>query len=329
MAILVTGGAGYIGSHTVSELIKNGEDVVIIDNLEKGHKSAIIGGRLYIGDLMDDDFLNDVFMKEDIEAVIHFAAYSLVGESVTNPLKYYNNNVVSTLKLLNIMKEYSIDKIVFSSSAAVYGEPESTPIIEGNRTLPTNPYGETKLAVEKALKWADSAYGIRYASLRYFNAAGAHPDGIIGEDHTPESHLIPIILQAALGQREQVEIFGDDYSTLDGTCIRDYVHVIDLASAHILALKRLRESKDSSIINLGNGKGFSVKEVLQAAREVTGIDIKAQVSPRRAGDPAILVASSQKAKDTLSWKPEYDDLNRIIETAWNWHRKNPQGFKHK
>ena len=329
MAILVTGGAGYIGSHTVSELIKIGEDVVIIDNLEKGHKSAIIGGKLYIGDLRDDDFLNDVFMKEDIEAVIHFAAYSLVGESVTNPLKYYNNNVVSTLKLLNIMKEYSIDKIVFSSSAAVYGEPESTPIIEGNRTLPTNPYGETKLAVEKALKWADSAYGIRYASLRYFNAAGAHPNGIIGEDHTPESHLIPIILQAALGQREQVEIFGDDYSTLDGTCIRDYVHVIDLASAHILALKRLRESKDSSIINLGNGKGFSVKEVLQAAREVTGIDIKAQVSPRRAGDPAILVASSQKAKDTLSWNPEYDDLNRIIETAWNWHRKNPQGFKHK
>ncbi len=329
MAILVTGGAGYIGSHTAAELIKNGEDVVIIDNLEKGHKSAVKGGRLYIGDLRDDDFLKNVFMKEDIEAVIHFAAYSLVGESVGNPLKYYNNNVVSTLKLLNIMKENSINKIVFSSSAAVYGEPENIPILEDNRTLPTNPYGETKLAVEKALKWADKAYGIKYASLRYFNAAGANPDSIIGEDHTPESHLIPIILQAALGQREQLDIFGDDYNTPDGTCIRDYIHVVDLACAHILALKGLREGKDSSIINLGNGTGFSVKEVLQAAREVTGIDIKSRISPRRAGDPAILVASSQKAKETLSWKPQYDDLKAIIETAWNWHRKNPHGFNDK
>ncbi|HEX3030064.1 MAG TPA: UDP-glucose 4-epimerase GalE, partial [Clostridia bacterium] len=238
----------------------------------------------------------------------------------------YNNNVVSTLKLLNVMKDSDAKKIVFSSSAAVYGEPENTPILEENKTFPTNPYGETKLTVENALKWADAAYGIKYTSLRYFNAAGAHPDGAMGEDHTPESHLIPIVLQAALGQREKVEIFGDDYNTPDGTCVRDYIHVVDLAAAHVLALKRLRDGKNSCIFNLGNGKGFSVKQVIEAARVVTGINIKAEISPRRAGDPATLVASSEKAKEMLCWKPEFDNLNTIIKTAWTWHKSNPHGY---
>ncbi|MDP4094308.1 MAG: UDP-glucose 4-epimerase GalE [Bacillota bacterium] len=327
MAILVTGGAGYIGSHTVAELLEMNEDVVIIDNLEKGHEKAVTGGRFYKGDLRDDEFLTKVFKEEDIEAVIHFAAYSLVGESVGDPLKYYNNNVASTLKLLTAMKEHRVGKIVFSSTAATYGEPEKVPILEDNRTLPTNPYGETKLAVEKALKWADKAYGIKYTALRYFNAAGAHLSGRIGEDHNPESHLIPIILQAALGKRDKVSIFGDDYNTPDGTCMRDYIHVVDLARAHVLALKRLRIGGESEIFNLGNGKGFSVKEVIEAAREVTGIDIKSEISGRRAGDPAVLVASSEKAKKELCWKPEFDDLKTIIETAWKWHRENPDGYK--
>ena len=229
MSVLITGGAGYIGSHTVAELIESSEDVVIIDNLEKGHRDAVLGGKFYCGDLRDDEFLDKVFKENDIEAVIHFAAYSLVGESTGNPLKYYNNNVVSTLKLLTKMKECGVDKIVFSSTAAVYGEPECVPIQENSRTFPTNPYGETKLAVEKALKWADSAYGIKYVSLRYFNAAGAHLSGVIGEDHNPETHLIPLVLQVALGKREHITIFGEDYDTPDGTCIRDYIHVTDLA----------------------------------------------------------------------------------------------------
>lgn len=326
MAILVTGGAGYIGSHTVAELLDMGEEVVVVDSLEKGHGKAVLGGRFYKGDLRDDGFLEKVFKENAIEAVVHFAAYSLVGESVGSPLKYYNNNVVSTLKLLTVMKDSGVDKIVFSSTAAVYGEPESTPILEDNRTLPTNPYGETKLAIEKALKWADQAYGIRYTSLRYFNAAGAHHSGKIGEDHNPETHLIPIVLQAALGKREKVDIFGDDYNTPDGTCIRDYIHVVDLSRAHVLALRRLRKGGKSGAYNLGNGKGFSVKEVVEAAREVTGINIKAEISARRAGDPAVLVASSEKAKKELGWKPEYDDLKTIIKTAWEWHRNNPDGF---
>lgn len=327
MAILVTGGAGYIGSHTASELLDLSEDVIILDNLQKGHKDAIPGGRFYKGDLRDDEFLGKVFSENEIEAVVHFAADSLVGESVGDPLKYYNNNIASTLKLLTKMKETGVRKIVFSSTAATYGEPENTPILETDRTLPTNPYGETKLSVEKALIWADNAYGIKYVSLRYFNAAGAHISGKIGEDHRPESHLIPIILQAALGKRESIQIFGDDYNTPDGSCVRDYIHVTDLAQAHILALKKLRSGGDSAIYNLGNGKGFSVKEVVSLARKVTGVDIKEVIAPRRAGDPAVLVASSDRIQKELKWEPRFNELSTIIETAWKWHKSHPDGYK--
>jgi UDP-glucose 4-epimerase len=329
MAVLVTGGAGYIGSHTVAELLNTNEEVVVLDNLQKGHRGAVLGGKFFQGDLRDDEFMDKVFKENDIDAVVHFAADSLVGESVTEPLKYYNNNVVSTLRLIGKMKEYGVKKIVFSSTAATYGEPENIPILESDRTFPTNPYGETKLTVEKALKWADNAYGIKYVSLRYFNAAGAHISGAIGEDHSPESHLIPIILQVALGKREAINIFGDDYNTPDGTCIRDYIHVTDLAQAHILALKKLKNGGNSDIYNLGNGKGFSVKEVVELAREVTGESIKAIISERRAGDPAILIASSERIQMELKWEPKYNDLRTIIETAWNWHKNNPNGFNDK
>lgn len=327
MAILVTGGAGYIGSHTASELIDLGEEVVILDNLQKGHRDAIPGGKFCQGDLRDDEFLSKVFIENEIEAVVHFAADSLVGESVTDPFKYYNNNVVSTLRLLTKMKEAGVKKFVFSSTAATYGEPENTPILESDRTYPTNPYGETKLSVEKALKWADNAYGMKYVSLRYFNAAGAHISGKIGEDHRPESHLIPIILQAALGKRESIQIFGDDYNTHDGSCVRDYIHVTDLAQAHILALKKLKNGGDSDIYNLGNGKGFSVKEVVSLARKVTGIGIKEAIAPRRPGDPAVLVASSERIQKELKWEPKFNELSTIIETAWKWYKNHPDGFK--
>lgn len=326
MAVLVTGGAGYIGSHTAAELLDAGEKVIILDNLQKGHRGAITGGEFLKGDLRDDGFLDAVFGKNDIEAVIHFAADSLVGESVTDPLKYYNNNMASTLKLLTKMKEYGVKKIVFSSTAATYGEPESIPILESDRTLPTNPYGETKLSVEKALKWVDNAYGIKYVSLRYFNAAGAHISGRIGEDHKPESHLIPIVLQAALGKREAIQIFGGDYDTPDGSCIRDYIHVTDLAQAHVLALEKLRNGGDSGIYNLGNGKGFSVREIIRLARKVTGVEIKEALAPRRPGDPAVLVASSEKIRMELKWFPKYGEPETIIETAWKWHKDHPDGY---
>ena len=326
MSVLVCGGAGYIGSHTVAELLDRGENVVIADNLQKGHKEAVLGGKLMIGDLRDSDFLDKVFTENDIESVIQFAADSLVGESVGDPLKYYNNNVVSTLCLLTKMKQYGVDKIVFSSTAAVYGEPKNVPIMETDPTVPTNPYGETKLSVEKALRWCYEAYDIKYTALRYFNAAGAHISGKIGEDHNPESHLIPIIIQAALGKRECITIFGDDYNTEDGTCVRDYIHVTDLADAHILALNKMRKDGKSNIYNLGNGNGFSVKEVVDIAREVTGVDIKAKLGERRPGDPAVLVASAEKAKKELGWQPKYDDLGTIIETAWKWHKDHPNGY---
>ena len=326
MSVLVCGGAGYIGSHTVSELLDRGEDVVVADNLQKGHKKAVLGGKLMIGDLRDSNFLDKVFSENTIDSVIQFAADSLVGESVEDPLKYYNNNVVSTLSLLSKMKQYGVDKIVFSSTAATYGEPQNIPIMETDPTIPTNPYGQTKLAVEKALKWCYEAYDIKYTALRYFNAAGAHISGKIGEDHNPETHLIPIILQAALGQRDSITIFGDDYNTEDGTCVRDYIHVTDLADAHILALDKMRADGKSNIYNLGNGNGFSVKEVVDITRKVTGVDIKAELGERRPGDPAILVASSEKAKKELNWKPKYNDLGTIIETAWKWHKENPNGF---
>ncbi|HEY5524363.1 MAG TPA: UDP-glucose 4-epimerase GalE [Clostridium sp.] len=326
MAILVCGGAGYIGSHMVAELLENNEDVVILDNLEKGHKDALLGGKLYVGDLRDKEILNKVFTENNIDSVIDFAAYSLVGESMTEPLKYFNNNVYGTISLLESMREHNVKYIVFSSTAATYGEPKVIPISEDNDTIPTNAYGESKLLVEKILRWCDSAYGIKYTALRYFNAAGAHINGKIGEDHSPESHLIPLILEVALGKREKIMLFGDDYDTADGTCVRDYVHVTDLAKAHSLALKRLKNGGESTAYNLGNGTGFSVKEVVDVARKVTGHEIPAQIAPRRAGDPATLIATSEKAIKELGWKPEFNQLETIISSAWNWHKANPKGY---
>lgn len=327
MKILVCGGAGYIGSHMVAELLENGHEVVILDNFQKGHRDAILGGKVYKGDLRDRSVLDKVFSENKIDAVIDFAADSLVGESVAEPLKYFDNNIGSTINLLKAMRDHEVKYIVFSSTAATYGEPENIPIVEGDRNLPTNPYGESKLAVEKILKWCDNAYGIKYTALRYFNAAGAHVDGKIGEDHNPESHLIPIILQTALGKRDKIFIFGDDYNTEDGSCVRDYIHVTDLASAHLLALKRLMNGGESRIYNLGNGKGFSVKEVIEVARKVTGKEIKAEIAERRAGDPATLIASSKKAMEELQWKPKYNSLETIIDTAWKWHVNHPQGYE--
>lgn len=327
MAILVLGGAGYIGSHTVYELIDAGKEVVIADNLETGHIEAVHPkAKFYQGDIRDRAFIDLVFDKEKIEGVIHFAANSLVGESMTNPLKYYDNNLCGTKVLLESMVAHGIDKIVFSSTAATYGEPERVPILETDRTEPTNCYGETKLSMEKMFKWTGLAHGLRFVSLRYFNACGAHVSGQIGEAHNPESHLIPLILQVPNGQREFISIFGDDYDTKDGTCIRDYIHVTDLAQAHILAMDYLMRGGESDIFNLGNGVGFTVKEVIDTARTVTGHPIPAKVTPRRAGDPAQLIASSEKARSVLGWNPQHADLEEIIASAWNWHNNHPNGF---
>ena len=327
MSVLVLGGAGYIGSHTVYELIERGEDVIVADNLQTGHIEAVHKqARFYKGDIRDKNFLDEIFKKEKIDAVIHFAANSLVGESMTDPLKYYDNNLYGTMILLKSMVENGIDKIVFSSTAAVYGEPENIPILETDRTEPTNTYGETKLSMEKMFKWVSRAHNLRYVSLRYFNACGAHVSGKIGEAHNPESHLIPLILQVPNGQRKEVSIFGDDYPTKDGTCIRDYIHVTDLAQAHILAVDYLRKGNSSDIFNLGNGVGFTVKEVIETARKVTEHPLPAVISPRRAGDPAQLIASSEKAKAVLGWKPQHADIEEIIATAWKWHKNHPDGF---
>lgn len=327
MAVLVTGGAGYIGSHTVAELLDLGEDVVVVDSLITGYKASVLGGKLYEGDLRDADFLDRVFRENEIDAVIHFAASSLVGESMTAPGKYYNNNVYGSLCLLEKMNEHGVKAIVFSSTAATYGEPEQVPIRENDRTQPTNTYGETKLAMERMIRWFEVGHGIRSVCLRYFNAAGAREDGRIGEDHKPETHLIPVILQVPLGQREHISIFGDDYATEDGTCVRDYIHVTDLADAHILAMEHLRRGGESSVYNLGNGKGFSVKQVIEVARQVTGHPIPAKVEPRRAGDPAVLVASSEKARKELGWAPKRESLETIITHAWQWHQRNPEGYR--
>lgn len=327
MTILVLGGAGYIGSHTVYELIDNGEDVAVIDNLLTGHEEAVHPkARFYKGDIRDREFLDEVLKKEKPDAVIHFAACSLVGESMEKPLKYYDNNLCGTKILLDSMVANGIDKIVFSSTAATYGEPERIPILETDKTEPTNTYGETKLSMEKMFKWVGKAHGLRYVSLRYFNACGAHNSGIIGEDHNPESHLIPLILQVPNGKREFISIYGDDYDTKDGTCVRDYIHVTDLAQAHILAVKYLQNGNKSEIFNLGNGIGFTVKEVIDTARKVTAHPIPAKITLRRAGDPAQLIASSEKAKEILGWKPEHNSLEEIISTAWNWHKNHPNGF---
>lgn len=328
MSILVLGGAGYIGSHTVDRLINQGYSVVVVDNLLTGHRGAVHPeAAFYEGDCRDQFFMREVFEKETIEGVVHFAASSLVGESVEKPLKYFNNNVVGMEMLLEVMEEFKVKHIVFSSTAATYGEPEVSPISEDTPTNPKNPYGESKLMMEKMMRWCDNAYGMRYVALRYFNVAGAKSDASIGEDHDPETHLVPIILQVALGQRKHLTIFGDDYNTPDGTCIRDYVQVEDLAMAHILALEYLKAGNDSNVFNLGSNNGYSVKEMLDAAREVTQKDIPAKIGPRRAGDPSTLVASSEKAKDVLGWQPEYTDIKDIIQTAWNWHVSHPNGYE--
>ncbi len=327
MAILVCGGAGYVGSHTAHALRDAGYDCVILDNLSKGHREAVEGFDLIQGDLWDTELLNRIFEQYKIDGVIHFAAFSLVGESVTKPLDYYENNVGATHNLLKAMLAHGVNKIVFSSTAATYGEPERIPIKETDRTFPTNPYGETKLAIEKMFKWSDAAYGLKYVCLRYFNAAGAQPDGEIGEDHSPETHLIPLVLQTALGKRDCIKIFGDDYDTKDGTCVRDYVHVCDLASAHILALQRLINGGESGIFNLGSSTGFSNLEVIETARRVTGINFKSEMAPRRPGDPAVLVASSDAARSELGWKPTRSDIETIIADAWNWHIGHPDGYR--
>jgi len=314
MKVLVTGGAGYIGSVVSEQLINDGHEVVVYDNLSKGHRDAVVDGARFVeGDLLDADRLRETL--NGIDAVIHMAAFSLVGESVEKPSKYYHNNVVAGLVLLDAMRDCGVKRIVFSSTAATYGEPEAQPIFESAPTNPTNPYGETKLAFEKAMHWHEQAYGLRYASLRYFNAAGASEK--CGEDHDPETHIIPITLQVAAGKRSHVEIYGDDYPTADGTCVRDYIHVIDLARAHILALDVLSER--SAIYNLGcGGDGYSVRDVIDTARRVTGKDIPVRMGPRRAGDPAVLIASSDKIKSELGWQPQFQDLGLIIESAWRW-----------
>ncbi|APH05782.1 UDP-glucose 4-epimerase GalE [Bacillus weihaiensis] len=328
MSILVLGGAGYIGSHAVYQLIDQDEDVVVVDNLLTGHEDAIHPkATFYQGDIRDKAFLQSVFAKEQINGVIHFAASSLVGESMTNPIKYFDNNVYGTQVLLDVMIEFGVKNIVFSSTAATYGEQEIMPITEEMDTTPTNAYGETKLTMEKMMKWCDTAHDLKFVSLRYFNVAGARSTGEIGEDHDPETHLIPVVLQVALGQREKISIFGEDYDTKDGTCIRDYIHVEDLINAHILALTYLKQGGDSQVFNLGSNQGFTVKEIIDAARKVTGHDIPAKTVERRAGDPTKLIASSQKAQNVLGWTPTRTSIEQIIQDAWNWHKANPNGYK--
>ena len=324
MRILVTGGAGYIGSVVTEELVNDGHDVVVYDNLSKGHRGAVVDGADFVeGDLLEADKLRQTLNDKRTDAVIHMAASSLVAESVENPAKYYHNNVVAGLVLLDAMRACGVSRIVFSSTAATYGEPESQPIFESAPTNPTNTYGETKLAFERAMHWYERAHGLRYAALRYFNAAGASEK--CGEVHDPETHIIPITLQAAAGKRAHVEIFGEDYPTSDGTCIRDYIHVIDLARAHILALDVLSER--SAIYNLGcGGDGYSVRDVIDTARRVTGKEIPVRMGPRRAGDPAVLIASSDKIKSELGWQPKFQDLGLIIESAWKWMQSHPEGY---
>ena len=325
--ILVAGGAGYIGSHMVALLVKRGYEVVVADNLRTGHWQSVKGARrLYVGDLRDAAFLNRVFGENHIDGVINFAAFSLVGESVTDPLKYYENNVEGAVSLLSAMNAHGVDKIVFSSTAATYGEPEKQPIEESDRTEPTNPYGATKLAIENMLKWCDRAYGIHYVALRYFNAAGSDTEAGIGEDHDPESHLIPLVMKTALGQRDHIGIYGEDYPTPDGTCVRDYIHVKDLAQAHLLALEYLARGGESDVFNLGSGNGYSVRQIIETARRITGREIRATAEPRRGGDPSVLIASNKKAAERLGWHPALG-LNQIVSDAWAWHSSHPNGYE--
>ncbi|MDU1505261.1 MAG: UDP-glucose 4-epimerase GalE [Limosilactobacillus vaginalis] len=327
MAILVAGGAGYIGSHMVKDLVEHGQEVVVADNLSTGHRDAINPkAKFYEGDIRDRKFLDKIFDNENIEAVVHFAAFSIVPESMSKPLKYFDNNTGGMITLLEAMRDHNIKYIVFSSTAATYGVPEHMPIKETDPQNPINPYGLSKLMMEKMMHWADKAYGIKFVALRYFNVAGVAPDGTIGEDHGPETHLVPIILQVAQGKRDELSIFGDDYNTPDGTNVRDYVHVMDLADAHILAIKYLEAGNESNAFNLGSSTGFSNKQMLEAAREVTGEPIPAKIAPRRPGDPDSLVAASDKARNVLGWDPKYDDVHDIIATAWKWHSTHPKGY---
>lgn len=327
MAVLVCGGAGYIGSHNVKALLARGEEVIVLDNLWTGHRAAVPEGvKFYEGDVRDGALLDRVMSEQNIEAVIHFCACSLVGESMEKPLLYFNNNVGGMQSLLEAMQRNGVDKIVFSSSAAVYGEPKRVPILEDDETAPTNPYGETKRMMERMMHWVSRKHGIRYVSLRYFNVAGAFHDGSIGEDHRNETHLVPLILQVPLGKRDHVTVYGDDYPTKDGTCIRDYVYIEDLAEAHLLALKYLRDGGESGIFNLGSGDGYSVMEMINAAREATGRDIPLEMGARRAGDPARLVADSTRARSVLKWQPKVTSMKDIIASAWRWHSAHPNGY---
>ena len=326
MNVLVCGGAGYIGSHNVKALLERGWGAVVLDNLRTGHRASVPKDvPFYEGDVRDGATLDKVMSENKIDAVLHFCACSLVGESMEKPLMYFNNNVGGMQSLLEAMLRHGLNKIVFSSSAAVYGEPKRVPILEDDDTNPTNPYGESKLIMERMMRWTSMAHGIRYVSLRYFNVAGAWRDGSIGEDHRNETHLVPIILQVPLGKRERVTIYGDDYPTKDGTCIRDYVYIEDLAEAHMLALDYLDRGGDSGIFNLGSGDGYSVTEMIEAARKATGRDIPLEIGPRRAGDPARLVADSGKAKSILGWQPKTTSMEDIIASAWRWHSSHPGG----
>lgn len=326
MRILVTGGAGYIGSHAVKLFLARGHDVTVYDNLSVGHREAVPAERLVVGDLDQIDHLDQVIVARRIEACVHFAAFTYVGESVREPAKYYRNNLVNTLNLMDCLRKNGVGKFVFSSTAATYGEPERVPITEDAPQRPINPYGASKLAVEHALGDYARAYNWGFAALRYFNASGASPDSSIGEDHDPETHLIPLILQVCLGQRPHIEIFGTDYPTPDGTCIRDYIHVDDLAEAHLVALERLQPG-NAMRYNLGIGRGYSVREVIKTIEEVTGRRVSVKEGARRPGDPPSLVASSEKIQRELGWKPRYTDLAGIVETAWKWHQSHPRGYK--
>ena len=322
--ILVTGGAGYIGSHYVQYALEQGEQVVVLDNLAYGHKEAVPEGvPFYDGDMGDSSLLDQIFTTHAIDSVVHFAAFAFVGESVTDPSKYYNNNTCAALAVLDAMHRHNTRHFVFSSTCATFGNPQYVPMDEKHPQNPINPYGESKFFVEHILKAYDHAYGLRFTALRYFNAAGADPQGRIGESHAPETHLIPLILQVAAGTRDHIDIFGTDYDTPDGTCIRDYIHILDLAQAHSLALKRLRDGSDSAFYNLGSEQGYSVREVIAACEKVSGKPVKVVEGPRRAGDPPRLVASAGKAKSELDWRPRFQNLEEIIATAWNWeqHRR--------
>jgi UDP-glucose 4-epimerase len=325
--VLITGGAGYVGCHVVKRLLERGMDTICLDNLQTGHRKAVVGGTFIQGDIGDVGILEEIFNGHEIDSVIHMAADCLVGDSTKAPLKYFNNNVSKGLILLSKMLEHKVNRIVFSSSAAVYGNPPRVPIEEDSPALPINPYGETKLIFEKILESCRVAHGLQYISLRYFNAAGADPDGLIGEDHHPETHLIPSVLKVLLRKGRKVPIFGTDYETPDGTCIRDYIHIVDIADAHILALEALHAGGGCDIFNLGNGKGFSVQQIIQAAAHVTGKTIPVKESQRRPGDPPVLIASSEKIQRRLGWVPQYGTLEEIIETAWRWHRTHPHGFR--